>query len=156
MVTCWTSWLARHPQKLISPAGCSVLLLDIGILTARSPTLFTQNAQLFTQIYLPFCKSVLLDEGLDQKGGENDECEVKRGKVETKLNKKDNHWNLHSQDVGALVLDERKEVVKGKALVTVAARYCVWRSWGNGLNYDIGDLSDIWNCTFGICTCGKI
>ena len=58
--------------------------------------------------------------------------------------------------MGALVLDERKEVVKGKALVTVAARYCVWRSWGYGLNYDIGDLSDIWNYTLGICTCGKI
>ena len=36
--------------------------------------------------------------------------------------------NLHLEYVGALVLDEGKEVVKGEALRTLAAGDCVRRS----------------------------
>ena len=39
-----------------------------------------------------------------------------------------NNPNLHLEYVGALVLDEGKEVVKGEALRTLAAGDCVWRS----------------------------
>ena len=39
-----------------------------------------------------------------------------------------NNPNLHLEYVGALVLDEGKEVVKGEALRTLAAGDCVRRS----------------------------